>query len=169
MIRRFTFGFALSCMVAACAPGSVKPGDSQDAVRSAAGRPTAVITLPGAGVRWQYSGQPFDQSVWNIDMNAQGRVTSVEQMMSDAAFARIRNGVDTSADVLRDFGPPAETFSFPLMDETAFMYRYFIQGGFYAAMFVYFDPQRRRETDRNRDGSLAHPRRRRSPLRTVLG
>jgi hypothetical protein len=67
-------------------------------------------------------------------------VVSVEQMMTDEAFARIRSGRDTQADVLRDFGPPAETFTFRLKDETAFMYRYFIQGGFYAAMFVYFDP-----------------------------
>lgn len=164
MIRRYIFALALSCAVAACGfPGSVKPGDSQDTVRSAAGRPTAVITLPDGGVRWQYSGQPYDQSVWNIDMNAQGRVTQVEQMMSDSAFARIRSGVDTRADVLRDFGPPADTFSYPLMDETAFMYRYFIQGGFYAAMFVYFDPRgvvKRTETGmdpwRIRDGGDRH-------------
>ena len=142
MIRRLALGLALTGAIAACSvPGSVKPGDAQDAVRSAAGRPTAVVALPGGGVRWQYSGQPFDQSVWNIDMNAQGRVVSVEQMMNDEVFARIRSGKDTRADVLRDFGRPAETFSFPLMDETAFMYRYFIQGGFYAAMFIYFDPQ----------------------------
>jgi hypothetical protein len=142
MIRHLAMAFALSCTVAACSvPGSVKPGDTQDAVRSAAGRPTAVITLADGGVRWQYSGQPYDQSVWNINMNAQGRVVSVEQMMSDEAFARIRSGKDTRADVLREFGRPAETFSFPMMDETAFMYRYFIHGGFYAAMFVYFDPQ----------------------------
>ena len=32
--------------------------------------------------------------------------------MSDVAFARIRSGADTSADVLRDFGPPAETSRF---------------------------------------------------------
>ncbi len=73
------------------------------------------------------------------------------------------SGKDTRADVLRDFGPPAETFSFPLMDETAFMYRYFIQGGFYAAMFVYFDPRgvvKRTETGmdpwRIRDGGDRH-------------
>jgi hypothetical protein len=110
-------------------------------VKAAAGTPTAVTSLPNGGVRWQYSGQPYNQWVWNIDMDAQGRVLVVDQMMSDAAFARIRSGKDTRADVLRDFGPPAETFSFPLKDETAIMYRYFIDGGFYAAMFVYFDPQ----------------------------
>lgn len=127
--------------IAGCStPGSVKPGDTESAVQAAAGRPTAVIALPGGGTRWQYSGQPFDQSVWNIDLDAKGHVQAVEQVMTDTAFARIRSGHDTRADVLRDFGPPAETYSFPLKDETAFMYRYFIQGGFYAAMFVYFDP-----------------------------
>ena len=141
MIRRIALGLLLGGALVACSlPGSVKPGDAQEAVRSAAGRPTAIVTLPGGGVRWQYSGQPYNQSVWNIDMDPQGRVVVVEQMMDDAAFARIRSGADTRADVLRDFGPPAETFSFPLKDETAFMYRYFIHGGFYAAMFVYFDP-----------------------------
>jgi len=141
MVRRIALGLLLGGALAACSlPGSVKPGDTQEAVRSAAGRPTAIVTLPGGGVRWQYSGQPYNQSVWNIDMDPQGRVIVVEQMMDDAAFARIRSGKDTRADVLRDFGPPAETFSFPLKDETAFMYRYFIHGGFYAAMFVYFDP-----------------------------
>lgn len=128
-------------VVAGCSsPGSVRPGADEAAVQSAAGRPTAIIALPAGGSRWQYSTQPNSQFVWNIDFDAGGRVVSVEQMMSDEAFARIRSGRDTQADVLRDFGPPAETFTFRLKDETAFMYRYFIQGGFYAAMFVYFDP-----------------------------
>ena len=61
-------------------------------------------------------------------------------MMSDAAFAQIRSGRDTRSDVLRDFGQPAESFSYFLKDETAFMYRYFDSAGWYAAMFVYFDP-----------------------------
>ncbi len=163
-IPRLALVAALAGAVAACgAPGSVKPGDSQSAVKATAGAPTAVIALPGGGVRWQYSGQPYNQWVWNIDMDAQGRVLVVDQMMSDAAFARIRSGQDTRTDVLRDYGPPAQTFSFPLMDETAFMYRYFIHGGFYAAMFVYFDPQgvvKRTETGmdpwRIRDGNDRH-------------
>jgi hypothetical protein len=142
LIQRIALAAAIAGAVTACSfPGRVKPGDTQAAVKSAAGTPTAVIALPGGGVRWQYTGQPFNQYMWNVDMDAQGRVVVVEQMMSDAAFARIRSGQDTRADVLRDFGPPAETYEFPLKDETAFMYRYFIEGGFYAAMFVYFDPR----------------------------
>jgi hypothetical protein len=141
MLTRVLLSFAAALALVACStPGSVKPGQDEAAVRAAAGRPTAVVKLPDGGARWQYSGQPFNQWVWNIDFDAQGRVRSVEQMMTDEAFAKIRSGRDTRADVLRDYGPPAESFSYPLMNETAWMYRYFVHGGFYAAMFVYFDP-----------------------------
>jgi len=61
-------------------------------------------------------------------------------MMTDEAFLQITAGKDTRADVLRDFGPPAEVTAFRLQNETAFMYRYKTHGGFDAAMFVYFDP-----------------------------
>lgn len=141
MSGRFLVVLLAALALAACStPGSVKPGQEQAAVSATAGRPTAVVQLPDGGTRWQYSGQPFDQSVWNIDFDSKGRVVIVEQMMSDAAFARIRSGRDTRVEVLRDFGPPAESFSYRLQNETAWMYRYFTHGGFYAAMFVYFDP-----------------------------
>jgi hypothetical protein len=94
----------------------------------------------GGGTRLQYSNQPFDQSVWNADFDTQGRLARVEQMMTDAAFARVQPGKDTHNDVLRDFGQPAETFHYKLVDEGAWMYRYFTYGGFKAAMFIYFDP-----------------------------
>lgn len=164
MSGRFLVVLLGALALAACStPGSVKPGQEQAAVSATAGRPTAVVQLPDGGTRWQYSGQPFDQSVWNIDFDSKGRVVIVEQMMSDAAFARIRSGRDTRAEVLRDFGPPAESFSYRLQNETAWMYRYFTHGGFYAAMFVYFDPSgvvKRTETGmdpwRIRDGGDRH-------------
>ena len=164
IVDRILMGLVIALALAACGmPGSVKPGQNEAAVRSTAGRPTGVIKLAGGGARWQYSGQPFNQWVWNVDYDAQGRVVSVEQMMTDEAFAKIRSGHDTRNEVLRDFGPPAETFSFPLKNETAWMYRYFTFGGFYAAMFVYFDPAgvvKRTETGmdpwRIRDGGDRH-------------
>lgn len=141
MLRRILIATLVACTLGACGlPGSVKPGDSEAQALSTAGRPTASYPLAGGGKRLQYSGQPFNQFVWNIDLDGAGRVVGVTQVMSDESFARIRSGKDTRADVLREYGPPADTFSYPLKDETAFMYRYFIQGGFYAAMFVYFDP-----------------------------
>jgi hypothetical protein len=140
MLRRILPGLLLASALAACSlPGSVRPGADESSVRSTAGTPTATMSLPGGGTRWQYSGQPNNQFVWNIDFDAQGRVVRNEQVMSDEVFARIKSGRDTRADILREFGPPAEAFTFYLKDETAFMYRYFIQGGFYAAMFIYFN------------------------------
>ena len=141
MVQRVLLITTLLFALTACStPGSVKPGSDESVVRSTAGRPTAVIALPTGGSRWQYSGQPFNQSVWNIDFDKSGQVVRSEQMMSDSAFAQIRSGRDTRPDVLREFGPPAESSRTFLKDETAFMYRYFDSAGWYAAMFVYFDP-----------------------------
>ncbi len=142
MIPRVLLITTLLFALAACGnmAGYVKPGDAESAVLSSSGRPTASYPLPDGGKRLQYSGQPWNQSVWNIDVSPQGRVIRVEQMMSDAAFAHIRSGADTRADVQREFGPPAYVYAFPMKDETAFMYRYFDSAGWYAAMFVYFDP-----------------------------
>ena len=128
-------------VLAACTtPQSLRPGTQEPEVRAALGRPTASVALPGGGSRLQYSGQPFNQSVWNADFDPSGKLVRVDQMMSDESFARIASGKATRDEVLRDFGPPAETFQFKLKNESAWMYRYFTHGGFKAAMFVYFDP-----------------------------
>jgi hypothetical protein len=140
MPRRFASVLVVLLLAACAAPGSLPPGTPIAAARASLGRPTAEVTLPDGGSRLQYSGQPFVQSVWNADFDSQGRLRQVEQMMTDEAFLRVRAGKDTQADVLRDFGPPADVFSYRLKNETAFMYRYYTHGGFKAAMFVYFDP-----------------------------
>ncbi len=140
MLRRVV-PVALTALLAACAtPQSLKPGASIEEARATVPRPSAEMRLPDGGSRLQYSGQPFMQSVLNANFDAQGRLRNVEEMMSDEAFAKIRAGRDTQADVLRDFGPPADTFQYRLSNESAFMYRYFTHGGFPAAMFIYFDP-----------------------------
>ena len=132
---------AVVSALAACAtPQSLAPGTTLDQARARLGSPTGSYSLAGGGTRLQYSNQPFDQSVWNADFDAQGRLARVEQMMSDAAFARVQSGKDTHNEVLRDFGQPADTFVYKLRDESAWMYRYHTHGGFKAAMFIYFDP-----------------------------
>ena len=141
MLIRRLLPVALATLLAACAsPQSLKPGTTIADARSELGRPTAEIRLADGGTRLQYSGQPNAQSVWNVDFDAEGRLRQARQMMTDEAFMQITSGKDTRADVLRDFGPPAEVYRYRLKDETAFMYRYYTFGGFKAAMFVYFDP-----------------------------
>ena len=134
------FTAALAALAACATPQSLAPGTTVDEARARLGKPTGSYSLPAGGSRLQYSNQPFDQTVWNADFDAQGRLSRVEQVMSDAAFARVRSGKDTQDDVLRDFGRPADMFVYKLRDESAWMYRYYTFGGFKAAMFVYFDP-----------------------------
>lgn len=138
--RALLFACALAALAACATPASLKPGTTIDQARAALGSPTANPPLPDGGSRLQYSNQPFNQSVWNADFDAQGRLVRVEQVMTDAAFARVRSGEDTQREVLRDFGAPAETIGYRLRNETAWMYRYYTFGGFKAAMFIYFDP-----------------------------
>jgi len=138
--KTLLFAAAVSLLSACATPQSLAPGTTLDQARSKLGNPTGTYPLLGGGTRLQYSNQPFDQSVWNADFDPQGRLARVEQVMTDAAFARVQSGKDTRNDVLRDFGQPAETFYYKLRDESAWMYRYFTYGGFKAAMFIYFDP-----------------------------
>ncbi|HVE89206.1 MAG TPA: hypothetical protein VNA44_05845 [Burkholderiaceae bacterium] len=141
MRLKIAFLAAATAVLAACAtPQSLGPGTTIEQARARLGSPTGSYSLAGGGTRLQYSNQPFDQSVWNADFDAQGKLVRTEQMMSDAAFARVQSGKDTRNEVLRDFGRPAEAFNYRLRDETAWMYRYYTHGGFKAAMFVYFDP-----------------------------
>ncbi len=141
MFIRRLLPVALAMLLAACTtPQSLKPGTTVAEARSALGRPTAEMRLPDGGTRLQYSGQPNNQSVWNVDFDAEGRLRQARQMMTDEAFMQINSGKDTREDVLRDFGPPAEVLPYRLKNETAYMYRYYTFGGFKAAMFVYFDP-----------------------------
>jgi hypothetical protein len=138
--KTLLFAAAVSLLSACATPQSLAPGTTLDQARAKLGKPTGTYPLAGGGTRLQYSNQPFDQSVWNADFDAQGRLAQVEQMMTDAAFARVQPGKYTHSDVLRDFGQPADTYQYKLVDESAWMYRYFTYGGFKAAMFIYFDP-----------------------------
>jgi hypothetical protein len=141
MTCRLLLSASFVLLLSACAtPQSLKPGTSVEEARSTLGRPTAEIRLADGGSRLQYSGQPMNQSVVNVDFDGQGRLRQVTEMMTDAAFGRVRAGQDTQADVLRDFGRPADIFHYRLSNQTAFMYRYYTHGGFKAAMFIYFDP-----------------------------
>ena len=86
---------------------AVQPGTPREGVLAAWGPPTATYPLPG-GSRLQYSRQPLGREVYNIDLDAQGRVSSYYQALQPAVFAQIGIGQWGTADVLRTFGRPAE-------------------------------------------------------------
>jgi len=100
---------AAACVAAAgCAsPQWQKPGAPLAAVEQALGRPTLVAPLANGGERLLYSRQPAGQQVYHLDFDAQRRLVSVTQVLTEARFQALRDGVDTRESVLATFGPPA--------------------------------------------------------------
>ena len=107
-------GALAAALLSGCAvfadPGRVAPGTPVAGVVEQLGRPTARYPAAGnAGERLQYTYQPAGQRVFNIDLDAQGRVARVEQALSESLFAqRIQPNVWTRADVLREYGLTAD-------------------------------------------------------------
>ena len=90
----------------ACAFNTVQPGMSRDDVVARMGQPSRVLPLE-AGTRLQYSRQPAGRQVFNVDLDANGRVLLVRQMLVAPELARIALNQWTRDDVERAFGPPA--------------------------------------------------------------
>jgi hypothetical protein len=109
-MSRFLLHPAWAAVVAlalsACTATGVQPGMSRDDVLKRMGQPSQVLPLD-AGTRLQYSYQPAGQRVFNIDLDASGRVVQSRQMLVAQEFQRIGIGQWTRADVERSFGPPA--------------------------------------------------------------
>lgn len=96
----------LAIALGGCAASAVRSGMSRDEVLARMGQPTQVLPLD-AGTRLQYSRQPAGQQVFNVDLDASGRVVDIRQMLVAQEFQRIAVGQWTRADVERSFGRPA--------------------------------------------------------------
>jgi len=97
---------AVVLLMAGCALTPVLPGMSREQVVASYGTPTRVVPL-SLGTRLQYSRQPAGQSVVMVDLDADGKVASVREVMKLQEFLKIEPGTWTREDVEREFGPPA--------------------------------------------------------------
>jgi len=97
---------ATLALLAGCATPPLPAGAPRDEVVARYGSPTAVVPL-GSSSRLQYSQQPAGQSVLMVDLDADGRLVSAQQVMNPAAFKRVVVGSWTRQDVEREFGRPA--------------------------------------------------------------
>jgi hypothetical protein len=71
------------------------------------GEPTERSTLPNGGTRLDYARGPMGAHTYRIDVDASGRVQSVQQILTEANFEAVRPG-ETPADVRDRLGRPAE-------------------------------------------------------------
>ena len=69
------------------------------------------------------------------------RVAQVRQVRTAENFGRVRIGVDTEADIRREFGPPRIIMPFPMVGLVGWMFPYLENDLWKSEMAIYFDPQ----------------------------
>lgn len=126
--------------LAGCAgmPERLAQGTPRNDIEARLGQPTAVLALTD-GTRLQYSRQPAGQQVYNLTLDAQGRLRQVDQVMDLTWFHRIGIGTWTRREVQQEFGPPALVERVALFDGDIWTYR-FLENGASRQAHVHLDP-----------------------------
>lgn len=110
---------------AALAPASAPLGSPIAEVRRAAAfSPTGEYPLPGGGTRLEFAQGSFGKQTWMMDFDAQGKLVSKEQVLTEANFARIVPGMP-GAEVQMRLGRPAHVFSVQRQKIQVWNYRFF--------------------------------------------
>jgi len=131
-----------AALIAGCAgnplAAGIQPGSTRDQVISRMGQPTRVVPLP-AGERLQFSGQPFGQWAFMVDLDSSGHVIQSRQVLGANEFQRIEAGKWTREDVEREFGRPARTEHVKSWNGPILTYRWYDVGDMF--YYVYLDEQ----------------------------
>ena len=104
-------------------PESLSPGTPVAEVRSAMGTPTNEYPGPNGTRRLEYAKGPYGLHTFMVDIDAQGRMTGSQQVLTRATFDTIRVGMSRD-EVLYRIGRPAETSSLPYQNRQLWSYRY---------------------------------------------
>lgn len=118
--RRAAGGLALVCALLAVgslgcggpkgpmvAKAKVSAGQNEAAVLAAMGTPTNRYKAPQGGQRLEFAKGPLGYETWMVDLDAAGRVTAAEQVLTQNRFNQVRPGM--TADALQYMlGRPAE-------------------------------------------------------------
>ena len=131
----------LAVLLAGCAtPAGLPAGTEKSAVLAKFGAPADRFDVAG-GERWFYPAGGFNQETWRVDIDANGRVAQVKQVLAMDSFRTLRPGVDSQDDVRRTLGPPRWIQEFSRVKLTAWLYAYKEDGIWNSEMAVYFDPK----------------------------
>jgi len=133
---------ALALVLTACGsmPETVALGTARADIEQRLGAPTAVHALPD-GTRLQYSRQPSGQQVFNLDLDAQGRLVRVDQVLDVEWLQRIELDRWTREDVLRQFGKPAVVERVARFEGDVWTYRYLEPFSLARLAHIHMDPQ----------------------------
>ena len=87
-------------------PQRVRAGQSQAEVLAAMGQPTGRYALDGGAQRLEFARGPAGRVTWMVDLDANGLVLGIEQVLDAAHFARVVDKMPREA-LLRLLGRPA--------------------------------------------------------------
>ena len=133
-----------SAQLAGCAtPLAIAPGTAERAVLEQFGRAHDTHALADGGRRLEYRQGGLQQTKYMVDVDRDGRVAAVAQVHDFARFMKLRTGVDTIADVKREFGEPRLIQHYGGQKLTAWLYPYIESGTWNHEMAVYFDAEGR--------------------------
>lgn len=95
------------CACASLQPPLARPGQTEAEVLATMGAPTGRYALDSGEQRIEYAKGPYGRETWMVDLDAAGRVKSVEQVLTPQRFAQVRHGMSRDA-LLRLLGRPAD-------------------------------------------------------------
>ena len=128
MFKRFLAG--LLSIAASVLPGcdaismnEFKPGISTAAeVQQKMGAPSAEYANADGSVTWEYNRQPQGVHTHMLTFGPDKVLQRIEQVLSEAYFAQVSNGLD-KAQVMRLLGKPARTTVFSMKNEEVWDWR----------------------------------------------
>ena len=145
MTGRPLFTILAVALIAGCSSlADTSPGTPLSSVTSEYGQPTVSCPLPNGGHRVVWSQQPFGQYAWATNVNPEGQVGAIVQVLDDRVFNDLLgDGTWTPEMVNCAFGPPADIYSvgLPSVRKTVWAYRYRQYGVWNMLMTVFIDPE----------------------------
>ncbi|WP_454753739.1 hypothetical protein [Cupriavidus necator] len=148
MQYRFAMWLATGSAVALAACASLQPlqtalkmtGSPASSVRETFGAPTEAYQLADGTSRWIYSHRPLGYEVYAADFDANGKLVSFRQMLTEKEIYEAKPGVWTKRGVAERFGLPREPVQYyALMKREAWSYRLYASGYQPAHFSAYFD------------------------------
>ena len=121
VIAALMFGLLAGC--AGYAPDGVRNGQTADEVARLMGPPTGRYALAGGGQRLEYARGPYGKHTYMIDLDASGRVTGWDQVLTEINFNSLPTGM-TRDEVLVRIGRPSERFYIGWQQRDVWVYRY---------------------------------------------
>lgn len=126
-------------LLGGCAlPQPVTIGDSEAQVLAARGTPTHRYRI-GNEQLLEYMTGPYGQQTWMARIDADGRLISFEQVLTEERFAAIKVGSATWEDVLHTIGAPSERTWLRLSRLEVWTYPYRQYDIWDSLMHVHFD------------------------------